>query len=122
MAELKRIHWDHVTREQLNPLLSRQIITGDKAMMARVFLQKDCVVPPHSHEAEQLSYVVEGALLFRLETPEGTREELVRAGEVLVIPSKVVHTAVAIEDTLDIDIFSPIRYDWLDGSDTYLRK
>ncbi len=122
MAEHKLYQWDQVRREQLNPLLARQVISGEKAMMARVFLQKDCVVPPHSHESEQLSYVVEGALLFKLELPDGTREVLVSAGEVLVIPSAVVHTAIAAEDTLDIDIFSPIRHDWLDGTDQYLRK
>jgi ribosomal protein L16 Arg81 hydroxylase len=45
----------------------------------------------------------------------------VKAGEVLVIPPHLPHTAVALEDTLDVDIFSPPRQDWIDGSDAYLR-
>jgi quercetin dioxygenase-like cupin family protein len=47
---------------------------------------------------------------------------LVKAGEVLVIPSNVPHRALAVEDTLDLDVFAPPRQDWLDGSDAYLRK
>ena len=47
---------------------------------------------------------------------------MVRAGEVLHIPSQVPHSAVALEDTLDLDIFSPIRTDWLKGQDDYLRR
>ncbi len=123
MAEHKLFQWDTVRKEQLNSLFARQIITGEKAMMARIFLRKGCVVPAHSHDAEQLSYVIEGSLLFTLETRNGTEEVLVKAGEVLVIPSHVVHSAVARdEDMMGIDIFSPIRHDWLDGTDSYLRK
>ncbi len=115
--------WEKVVREQLNPLLDRQVVTGKKAMVARVFLRKGAVVPPHSHESEQLSYILEGALRFQIkDSISGDTEEfVVRAGEVLVIPSQVVHGAVAVEDTLDLDIFSPIRQDWLNGTDSYLR-
>ncbi len=119
----EHLAWEKVRREQMNPLLARQVVTGKRAMMAQVYLEKGCVVPSHSHESEQLSYVVEGALQFRVEDREGggAREVVVRAGEVLVIPSWVVHSAVALEDTVDLDIFSPIRQDWLDGTDAYLR-
>ncbi len=115
--------WEKVVREQVNPLLDRQVVTGNKAMVARVFLRKGAVVPPHSHESEQLSYILEGALRFQIkDSSSGATEEfVVRAGEVLVIPSNVVHGAVAVEDTLDLDIFSPIRQDWLNGTDSYLR-
>jgi quercetin dioxygenase-like cupin family protein len=87
-------------------------------MVAQVFLKKDAVVPEHQHESEQLTYIVDGALKFQLEG----REVIVRKGEVLRIPSNVPHRAVALEDTLDVDIFSPIRTDWLTKDDSYLRR
>ena len=87
-------------------------------MVAQVFIAKDGVVPTHHHESEQLTYILEGALKFELEG----REIVVRKGEVLHIPSNVPHRAVALEDTIDLDIFSPIRVDWLTGQDHYLRK
>ena len=94
------------------------MISGEKAMVAQVFLKKDAVVPEHKHESEQITYILSGALKFHLEG----REVIVRAGEVLHIPSWVPHRAVALEDTLDVDIFSPIRTDWLTKDDAYLRR
>jgi quercetin dioxygenase-like cupin family protein len=110
--------WDAVRKEVLNPKLSRKVISGEKAMVAQVFLAQGAIVPTHQHESEQLSYVMEGALKFELEG----QEIVVHQGEVLHIPSNVPHRAVALEDTLDLDIFSPIRIDWLTGQDDYLRK
>jgi quercetin dioxygenase-like cupin family protein len=110
--------WTDIPKEQLNETLARKIVTGEKAMLAQVFLVKGAVVPEHQHESEQLSYILEGALRFMLEG----REIVVAAGEVLVIPSHAPHSAVALEDTLDLDIFSPIRQDWLDKTDDYLRR
>jgi quercetin dioxygenase-like cupin family protein len=86
-------------------------------MLARLVLRKGCIVPLHSHENEQIAYVLEGALKFQIQG----REIVVRAGEVLVIPSQVPHRAEALEDTVDLDIFTPPRADWLQGSDQYLR-
>jgi quercetin dioxygenase-like cupin family protein len=102
----------------MSDLISRKVVTGEKAMVAQVFLKKDAVVPEHHHESEQITYIIEGALKFDLEG----REVIVRAGEVLHIPSHVPHRAVALEDTLDLDIFSPIRTDWLNKDDSYLRR
>jgi quercetin dioxygenase-like cupin family protein len=87
-------------------------------MMGQIFLKKDAVVPTHHHESEQITYIVEGALKFELEG----KEVVVRKGEVLHIPSNVPHKATALEDTVDIDVFSPIRIDWLTGQDDYLRR
>jgi unsaturated pyranuronate lyase len=109
--------WETVRKEIMNPKISRKVISGEKAMVAQVFLSKGSVVPTHQHESEQLTYIMEGALKFELEG----REVTVHAGEVLHIPSNVPHRAVALEDTLDLDIFSPIRTDWLTGKDDYLR-
>ncbi len=110
--------WDSVPLEVLNEKISRKVITGEKAMVAQVFIAKDGIVPLHHHESEQITYILKGALHFKLDG----REVTVHEGEVLHIPSYMPHEAVALEDTLDLDIFSPIRPDWLDGSDTYLRR
>jgi quercetin dioxygenase-like cupin family protein len=108
-------------REQVSDQLSRRLITGDRMMLAHVYLDKGCIVPKHSHENEQLTYILEGALRFEI-GEDGAEEIVVRAGEVLHIPSGVPHKAEALEDTLDVDIFSPPRQDWLDQTDSYLRR
>lgn len=116
--------WETMPREVLSPLLGRRLITGERMMLAHVYLKKGCLVPLHSHMNEQMTYILEGALRLWLGT-EGTAEHRaydVRAGEVLVIPPNVPHRAEALEDTLDVDIFCPPRQDWLDGSDLYLRN
>jgi quercetin dioxygenase-like cupin family protein len=110
--------WDDLKKERLKEGISRKIVTGEKAMVSQVFLDKGAVVPEHSHESEQISYILEGSLKFEI----GGREIVVVAGQVLRIPSFVPHKAVALEDTLDLDIFSPIRKDWLDGTDLYIRR
>jgi unsaturated pyranuronate lyase len=117
-----RFHrWEDLPREKLNDLLDRRLVTGERIMLAHVYLKKGCVVPRHFHENEQLTYVLEGALHFWL-GENGEKEQVVRAGEVLVIPSNLPHKAEALEDTLDVDIFAPPRQDWLDGTDAYLRQ
>ena len=112
--------WDEMPRETVSPLIDRRLITGDRMMLAHVYLKQGCVVPKHSHENEQLTYILEGALRFWIGEDE-SETVLVRAGEVLHIPSNVPHKAEALEDTLDVDVFSPPRADWFDGSDAYLR-
>jgi len=113
--------WESLPRERLTDLLDRRLITGDRMMLAHVYLKKGCIVPRHSHENEQFTYVLEGALRFWLGEAE-EKELIVSAGEVLVIPSNLAHKAEAIEDTLDVDIFSPPRQDWLNKTDDYLRR
>jgi quercetin dioxygenase-like cupin family protein len=110
--------WDEMDKEVLSPTIARKIITGDKAMVAQVFLAKGAVVPEHKHESEQITYILEGALLFKIDG----KEILVSKGQVLRIPSWMPHMATAMEDTLDLDIFSPIREDWLKKDDAYLRR
>jgi len=109
--------WDDMEKEVLSPTIARKIISGDKAMVAQVFLAKGAIVPEHHHESEQITYILEGALEFQI----GGKRIVVGKGEVLHIPSNVPHMAVALEDTLDLDIFSPIRHDWLKKDDAYLR-
>jgi quercetin dioxygenase-like cupin family protein len=113
--------WEDLPAEQLKGGLTRRLITGDRMMIAHVYFKKGDDVPRHSHENEQITYVLEGALQFWLGT-EGERELIIRAGEVLVIPSYLPHSALALEDTLDVDVFNPPRQDWLAGTDAYLRR
>src|SRR6059058_1194359 len=113
--------WKEIEEEPLSDVLSRKLITGDRMMLAHVYLDKGCIVPRHSHENEQITYILKGALRFWLGEDE-QEEIVVRAGEVLLIPSNLPHKAEALEDTLDVDIFSPPRQDWLDKTDDYLRR
>ena len=114
---LKHIAWKDVELEHLNPLFDRQMVTGEKLMLARILLKKGSIVPEHSHENEQLTYILEGALKFWIDG----KEIVVRGGEVLCIPSHMPHRAEALEDTVDLDVFYPPRQDWLNKSDAYLR-
>ena len=113
--------WNDMPKERVTDQIDRRVITGDRMMLAHVYLAKGSIVPTHSHENEQLTYILEGALKFWL-GEDGKDERIVRAGEVLVIPSNVPHKAEALEDTLDVDVFSPPRQDWLDGTDHYFRR
>jgi quercetin dioxygenase-like cupin family protein len=113
--------WDDMPKERVSDMLDRRLITGERMMLAHVYLKKGCIVPKHSHENEQLTYILEGALRFKLGEDQSL-EVTVSAGEVLQIPSNLPHEALALEDTLDVDVFSPPRQDWLDKSDAYLRK
>ena len=112
--------WEDIPWERLNERLDRRLISGERIMLAHVLLRTGCVVPKHRHENEQFTYILSGALRFRI-GEDGAEEVTVRAGEVLHIPSNVWHEAEALEDTLDMDVFSPPRQDWLSGTDTYLR-
>jgi quercetin dioxygenase-like cupin family protein len=113
--------WEDMPKERVSDNLQRRLITAERMMLAHVYLEKGCIVPKHSHENEQLTYILDGALHFWLGEDE-SEEVIVRSGEVLVIPSHLPHKAVALENTLDVDIFSPPRQDWLDKTDDYLRQ
>lgn len=113
----RHVPWDSVPLEDLNPLLQRQFVVGQEIMLARVLLKKGSIVPEHSHINEQLTYILEGALKFWI----GGKVIVVNAGEVLTIPSNLPHKAEALEDTVDIDVFTPPRADWIHKTDQYLR-
>ena len=115
---VRHFRWDEMPKEVVTESISRKLITGDDMMLAHVYLDKGAIVPKHSHHNEQLTYILEGALHFWI-GEDGTEEIVVSAGEVLHIPSNVPHRAEALEDTLDVDIFSPPREDWLNGTDSY---
>jgi quercetin dioxygenase-like cupin family protein len=117
---VRHFRWDDMPIEKVKEGLGRRLVTGDRMMLAHIYLDKGAVVPLHSHDNEQLTYVLEGALHFWFGEDE-SEEVVVRAGEVLHIPSWLPHKALALEDTLDVDVFCPPRQDWLDGTDAYLR-
>ena len=113
--------WDEMPKEELTDTFARRLITGERVMLAHVYLKKGSIVPRHSHENEQITYILEGGLRFWIGEDEAQVID-VMAGEVLHIPSLVQHKAEALEDTLDVDIFSPPREDWLNKTDDYLRQ
>ena len=114
-----RLHrWDEIALEKVTEMISRKIVTGEREMLAQIYLKRGALVPMHSHESEQMTYVLQGALKFLIDGEEIT----VREGEVLHIPSWVAHQAEALEDTFELDVFSPIRQDWLDRHRTYFHK
>jgi quercetin dioxygenase-like cupin family protein len=114
---MKLYRWDDLAREDLSDLLTRRYISGDQITLARFFLKKGCFVSGHSHENEQMSTVLSGALKFII----NGEEVIVGAGETVHIPPHTEHSAEALEDTDALDAFSPVRKDWLEGRDNYLR-
>jgi quercetin dioxygenase-like cupin family protein len=118
-ATVVRLHrWDEIALEKVTEMLSRKIVTGERLMLTQIYLKAGCVVPMHSHESEQMTYILQGVLKFLV----GSEEMTVREGEVLHIPSWVPHQAEALDDTFSLDVFSPIRQDWLDHTDDYFRR
>ncbi len=105
--------WDEIALEKVTEMISRKIVTGEREMLAQIYLKRGALVPVHSHASEQMTYVLQGALRFLV----GQEEMIVREGEVLHIPSGVSHQIEALEDTLELDVFSPIRQDWVDPSE-----
>lgn len=105
MAVAKHYRWDEVEEDAPRELVTRKRVVGEKAMVSRLVLEAGCRVPVHSHENEQIAYVVEGELLLEV----GERGEVftVGAGEVLVIPGGMPHAAEAKKRTVVLDIFSP---------------
>jgi quercetin dioxygenase-like cupin family protein len=110
--------WDEIALEKVTEMISRKVVTGAREMMAQIYLKKGALVPTHTHESEQMTYILQGALRFLIAGEEIT----IREGEVLHIPSQVPHQAEALEDTFELDLFSPIRQDWLDRTDDYFRR
>jgi len=117
----RHVLWDELPLEPLKGTITRRFVSTDRLMIAQVMLKKGDDVPLHWHENEQITYLLSGAMEFWVGADED-QNLIVRAGEMLIIPSNVPHRALALEDTLDIDVFNPPREDWLKGSDAYLRR
>jgi len=117
LSTLEKSSWKTIEVEKLNNLLSRQMISGENATISQLLMKRGATVPRHSHVNEQYSWIISGALKFVFDD----REILVSAGEILLIPAQVPHSAVAMEDTVDVDFFAPRRDDWIRKEDAYLR-
>ena len=117
--EVTHFCWDEMEKETVSDTIKRRFVTGERAMLAHIYLDKGARVPMHSHHNEQITYLLEGTLKFWI--GEERKELILKAGEVLHIPPNIPHEAEALEDCLDVDVFSPPREDWLDGTDDYLR-
>jgi len=111
----KHHRWDAIEREQITPAIGRQYVTADRVTVARFELKKGGVVPKHSHENEQVSYVLSGELRFRF--PD--QEFVARGGELVQIPGGVEHEVEVLADAVVVDVFSPIRADWINKTDSY---
>jgi quercetin dioxygenase-like cupin family protein len=105
--------WDDTPLEKINEMVSRKTLAGEREMLAQTYLKRGALVPLHAHDSEQMTYVLQGSL----RVDAGGERFVVREGEVLHIPPGVPHQAEALEDTLELDVFSPLRTDWLYGSD-----
>jgi quercetin dioxygenase-like cupin family protein len=117
MNPLTHNRWNDIALEELNPLIQRHFVVGSEVMLARILLKKGAEVPLHSHHNEQVTWVMSGALQFSIDG----KTIVVKAGEVLCIPPHMPHAALALEDTEDIDVFTPPREDWINKTDGYLR-
>jgi quercetin dioxygenase-like cupin family protein len=118
---MEALQWNDIPMERVTDDISRQLVTGRNEMVARIHLKKGAIVPTHSHVSEQITWTLQGSMRLWI----GAKEEVVTLGpgQFVVIPPDVPHRAEALEDTMEVDFFSPIRQDWLDGTDTYfLRK
>jgi quercetin dioxygenase-like cupin family protein len=109
-----RLHrWDEIALDKVTEMLSRKVVSGEREMLVQVYVKRGCLVPRHAHTSEQMTYVLQGALKFHV----GNEEITVREGEVIHIPSGVEHQAEALDDTFELDVFSPIRAEWLPTGD-----
>jgi len=114
MSAQIRVHrWDEIALEKVTEMISRKIVSGEREMLAQIYLKRGALVPMHAHESEQMTYILQGALRFLIDGEEIT----VREGEVLHIPSRMPHQSEALEDTLELDVFSPIRAEWVEAPD-----
>ena len=105
-----RLHrWDEIALEKITEMISQKIVAGEREMLAQIYLKRGTLVPMHAHESEQMTYILQGAMKFVVDGEEIT----VREGEVLHIPPWIPHQAEALDDTFELDVFSPVRADWV---------
>ena len=118
-AEL--LQWDNVSMETVNPMMQRQIITGELMTVAKIYFKDGFLVPRHSHHNEQITQVISGLMKFRLgENGEDAID--VGPGQAIVIPADLPHEALVVGDVVEMDMWAPRRDDWLNQTDDYLRQ
>jgi quercetin dioxygenase-like cupin family protein len=109
--------WREQAVEELSPTIGRRMLNTETMTVAWITLAKGAVVPRHEHPNEQVATVLEGRLRFRV---DGAEFEAA-AGETVPLAANVPHEVEALEDSTVLDVFSPVRDDWLRGDDAYLR-
>jgi quercetin dioxygenase-like cupin family protein len=114
------LNWEQVELETVNPHMQRRIVTGKRMTVARIYFKEGFLVPLHSHVHEQITQVISGRMRFAF---GDDRSEVVEygPGDIVVIPSNLPHEALCLSDVEEMDMWTPRRDDWLDGSDDYLR-
>src|SRR5436190_16528625 len=117
MDQPAHYRWDDVPPESVSSSVVRRYVTADRVTVARFALAAGGVVPRHAHANEQVSCVLSGAVRFQFDG----QELIARAGDVVAIPGGAPHAVDVLEDAVVIDVFSPIRQDWLDKTDDYFR-
>ena len=115
--DVKHYNWDTVPEEQMNASMTRQVIHSETMTVVRLRLRKGALVPQHHHINEQISMLASGKLKFVV----AGEERVLQGGEILTIPPNAPHWVEALEDTVVVDVFSPVREDWIRGDDAYLR-
>jgi quercetin dioxygenase-like cupin family protein len=101
--------WANLPQTPMTPQIKRRLVSGEKMMIVEVTFEKGAVAPIHQHPHEQMSNLLSGVLEFEI----AGEKRIVSSGEVVHIPSNLPHKAVALEDAIVLDIFSPPREDFL---------
>ena len=114
------LDWDQIPMETVNPMMQRQIITGELMTVAKIYFKDGFLVPMHSHHNEQITQVISGLLRFRI-GEDGEQTIDVGPGKTIVIPANVPHEALVVGDVVEMDMWAPRRDDWLNQTDDYLR-
>jgi quercetin dioxygenase-like cupin family protein len=92
--------WEKLALEKVTEMVARKVIVGAAATLAEAYLKKGVLVPSHSHDGEQMIYVLQGAVRAWIDGEEIT----VREGDVLHVPAGVSHQAEALDDTFVLDV------------------
>ena len=116
--DYRHLDWDAVPAERIAPGIERRMVWGERLMMCRLVFDPGVVTPVHSHPHEQLTLVVRGRVRFTIDGGE----RIASTGDVLLFPANVPHGATMLDETVElIDIFSPIREDFLPAHPTQAR-
>jgi quercetin dioxygenase-like cupin family protein len=106
----KHLNWANIPVEQMAEGIERQMLVGDRMMICRFRFKPFLVTPEHDHPHEQMTIVERGRVRFFIEG----KERIATAGDVLHFPSHCWHGATMMdEEVVLIDIFSPLREDFL---------
>jgi quercetin dioxygenase-like cupin family protein len=87
----------------------KTLVFGDQTLMVEVKFDKDAVIPTHGHPHEQTGYLISGQLEFVI----NGENIIVNPGDSWNIPGDVEHSATATDETVVIEVFSPVREDYL---------